>query len=538
MLIAKHLSKLDSPSATETRLVSGACEVYYSALEGSIQDLPHELWEPMLEWVTRGFLVALEDDIDSACEAFRRATRLALKLFDKRELTSGVLLSIGLDERFESFVTECHRTALRVFLKGTQSRELSLCAARYLKAILNDPGLLSVITDESLEDIFGWFASTDDYHGINEAQKTAYSLATAALTEDVIRCRSTACQDGNDVYVQGMLQGVVPERLLDTLSLSSEHLSGSRKPCSGDIISPELFGNILAWLLFIEKFCGPQSPVLLRTTIAMYLRETGILASSLSNWLPYLQMTAAPNTQIKSSADVGGELSEMLSIAVQNVDPRLAKSSHSFMQSVMGCVCRVLPTEARLWYSGCDRGTSVAITKYITEQVTPSLLSREVAAIRTRSAEGGDELKVSSSHGGREIAATYTQDEIQIVMVLKLPSSYPLRAVEVECASKLGVGEALWRKWLLQMKTLLDSKNGTIADGILQWKDNVDKHFEGIEECSICYSVVHLSNGSLPKLSCKTCNCGYHAACLYKWFTTSGKSNCPMCTNPWAASRN
>ena len=121
--------------------------------------------------------------------------------------------------------------------------------------------------------------------------------------------------------------------------------------------------------------------------------------------------------------------------------------------------------------------------------------------------------------------------------VLKLPASYPLRAVEVECGSKLGVGEALWRKWLLQMKTLMDSKNGSIADGILQWKDNVDKHFEGIEECSICYSIVHLSNGSLPKLQCKICNCSYHAACLYKWFTTSGKSNCPMCTNPWTPVR-
>ena len=87
------------------------------------------------------------------------------------------------------------------------------------------------------------------------------------------------------------------------------------------------------------------------------------------------------------------------------------------------------------------------------------------------------------------------------------------------------------------MKTLLDSKNGSIAEGIIQWKDNLDKHFEGIEDCRICYSVVHMSNGSLPKLQCKICDSQFHAACLYKWFTTSGKSNCPMCTNPWTPVR-
>jgi hypothetical protein len=161
----------------------------------------------------------------------------------------------------------------------------------------------------------------------------------------------------------------------------------------------------------------------------------------------------------------------------------------------------------------------------------------KVAAIKGKCEAHGEDLKVSTSHGGKEIKACYTQDEIQIEMVMKLPPSYPLRAVEVECVSKLGVGEAQWRKWLLQMKTLLDSKNGTVAEGIMQWKETLDKHFEGIEECSICYAVVHLSNSTLPKLQCKICDSRYHAACLYKWFTTSGKSNCPMCTNPWTPVR-
>ena len=88
------------------------------------------------------------------------------------------------------------------------------------------------------------------------------------------------------------------------------------------------------------------------------------------------------------------------------------------MQATMVAVCRVLPTEARLFYSSCDRATSVAVSKYVTEQVTPGLLQREVA--RIRGMDVGDTLKVATGHGGREVTACYTQDEIQIEMVSRL----------------------------------------------------------------------------------------------------------------------
>ena len=33
----------------------------------------------------------------------------------------------------------------------------------------------------------------------------------------------------------------------------------------------------------------------------------------------------------------------------------------------------------------------------------------------------------------------------------------------------------------------------------------------------------------LPKLACRTCHNKFHAACLYKWFSSSQKSTCPLC---------
>lgn len=77
----------------------------------------------------------------------------------------------------------------------------------------------------------------------------------------------------------------------------------------------------------------------------------------------------------------------------------------------------------------------------------------------------------------------------------------------------------------------LSFQNGSIMDGLILWKRNVDKRFEGVDDCMICFSVIHGSNYSLPKLSCKTCKKKFHSACLYKWFSTSNNATCPLCRN-------
>nr|TKW07724.1 hypothetical protein SEVIR_7G326000v2 [Setaria viridis] len=57
--------------------------------------------------------------------------------------------------------------------------------------------------------------------------------------------------------------------------------------------------------------------------------------------------------------------------------------------------------------------------------------------------------------------------------------------------------------------------------------------FEGAEKCPICCSILHTSDHSLPRLACKTCRHKFHGACLYKWFSTSNKSTCPLCQTPF-----
>ena len=57
-------------------------------------------------------------------------------------------------------------------------------------------------------------------------------------------------------------------------------------------------------------------------------------------------------------------------------------------------------------------------------------------------------------------------------------------------------------------------QNGSLNDGLQLWKSNLDKHFSGVQDCMICFSIIHTANYSLPKLACKTCQNKFHSACL------------------------
>ena len=138
-------------------------------------------------------------------------------------------------------------------------------------------------------------------------------------------------------------------------------------------------------------------------------------------------------------------------------------------------------------------------------------------------------FKVRGSAATRQVVATYTCESSALQMALVLPSCLPLRAVEVQCLQRVGISDAQWRKWQRQISTMLLSQNGQISDALVLWKQNVDKVFEGVEECPICYMIIHASTGHLPRHECKTCHNKFHSACLYKWFTGSQKSTGPLC---------
>lgn len=97
----------------------------------------------------------------------------------------------------------------------------------------------------------------------------------------------------------------------------------------------------------------------------------------------------------------------------------------------------------------------------------------------------------------------------------------------------MGVNEGRLRKWLLSIAVFLRAQNQGVVDALDLWRSSVDAEFRGVQPCLICYSVISSANGQLPRLSCRQCSITFHPACLYKWFKSSGKSQCPHCQAPW-----
>ena len=145
---------------------------------------------------------------------------------------------------------------------------------------------------------------------------------------------------------------------------------------------------------------------------------------------------------------------------------------------------RQLPSIVRHWWSHHPQSRGVKdVEKFTQAHYSPILLREEVDVIARTIGSDGETFRVRGSAATRQVAATYSCEGSALQIALQLAACHPLLAVEVECIHRIGVTEARWRLWQRQISTMLLSQNGSISDALLQWKQNVDKVFEGVEEC-------------------------------------------------------
>ncbi|KAF9907518.1 hypothetical protein BX616_000396 [Lobosporangium transversale] len=215
------------------------------------------------------------------------------------------------------------------------------------------------------------------------------------------------------------------------------------------------------------------------------------------------------------------------------------------------CLANV-PSLVRIWWTECKlRQLSIAVESLTEKYFSPLLIAHELASLakaKQNLAAGGqaaaaaalsgvsddlNELQIKTSKATSEVTASFQIDEATMEIVIRLPTNFPLRQVEVEGLQRVGVKEARWRAWLLAVAGVIAAQNGSLIDALTLFRRNVGLHFEGVEDCTICYSIVSLQDRSLPNKTCKTCKNRFHASCLYKWFRTSNSSSCPLCRTLW-----
>ena len=231
-------------------------------------------------------------------------------------------------------------------------------------------------------------------------------------------------------------------------------------------------------------------------------------------------------------------LNESYSAELANFAPEYCAASSSSKQARNFCLYTLInfmksfPSLARKFYTECDRKLHEIVLPYIKQVVSPAIMEHEIKKIELSQAELGanSDLTFVLFKSTKEIVATYVKTaEISVQIKLKIPSEYPLRTVQVDLGETLKLKQGQIRKWTLSIKNLIQQRNGDIISAILLWKSNIDKEMDGIEECYICYCVMHGVDRSLPNMQCQNCKNKFHVACIRKWFSSSNKSNCPLC---------
>lgn len=299
---------------------------------------------------------------------------------------------------------------------------------------------------------------------------------------------------------------------------------------------PSVVGYLLGWRLIFHALTLTSDPN--QHQYCAFLRDKGYIPSLLDNLFALMPLKPLVSGGGGSSNGGGGSSSggddktngtffntPLIITPTATSKPQFAP--HLACQVYYSAVCGV-PALVRQWFLALERPCMVCVDAFTATFVSPVLIQQEMAAISASSA-GLDNMTIKYRPGAREVVASYTVDEARMELVLRLAANHPLGTVTVEDHKRIGVPLAQWRNWLLGLTTMLSHRNTALHHSLAFWKQNVEKKFKGLEECYICYYVIHSQSHQLPKLLCRTCKKKFHSACLYKWFNSSNNSTCPLC---------
>lgn len=177
---------------------------------------------------------------------------------------------------------------------------------------------------------------------------------------------------------------------------------------------------------------------------------------------------------------------------------------------------KYLPAVVRRWWTNSHQRQKSLVDKITTAFVSTQLCNDELRALLDKK-EKHDSFQITVHTTTREVHATYMFDEARMEIIIQLPLNFPLGVVKVNCGQQIG-DKLQSRAVVMQLSIFLTHQNGSIWDGLSLWKRNLDRKFDGVEECFVCYSVIHQETCQLPKLACRTCKKKFHGQCLVRFF--------------------
>ncbi|KAH0537719.1 hypothetical protein FGG08_005526 [Glutinoglossum americanum] len=258
---------------------------------------------------------------------------------------------------------------------------------------------------------------------------------------------------------------------------------------------------LLSWSLVFDHFSNASYKV--RSHYIEDLKQGDYLSSLLDFAFDFL--------------DRKGELIDASRFNIGSYDPNaedLAERDTQWL--LLNLYFRVLvltPTLARSWWFECTRAISRKVEVFTEKFISPSVIED---ALRRVSEWVGyqttiEEKKLQVKVLKQEVMAGYEVDEQTMQVAIRFPPAYPLQQAAVEGINRVGVDEKKWNAWLISARGVITFSDGSIVDGLQNWRGNVERALLGQTECAICYSIVS-SGKELPTKECSTCKNLFHGS--------------------------
>ena len=194
----------------------------------------------------------------------------------------------------------------------------------------------------------------------------------------------------------------------------------------------------------------------------------------------------------------------------------------------------LVPGLIKAWYIEQKNRIKSPLDSWTQKYISPLIVvaSLDIVSDWAKTQDQDDNpITVKSSTKSYELVATMEIDPENppIAIAVVLPANYPLDSPAVIGRTRVGVSDKNWQSWMRTFQIIIFS-TGSIIEGLVAFRRNVQGALKGQGECAICYSIIG-TDMQTPNKKCSTCKHTFHGSCLFRWFKSSNSSTCPLCRN-------
>ena len=501
--LVKNLVRLLKHDGTPYALISEILKLLYHVI-GPISEIYGEHWEEILDVLVR--LWEHENDLNDDLPALHASLRLYIRLRNlEKEVTNDDLVE-SWEKAFPSLVAGLLHV-LKLF-------EEPVSGANQPRAITTD--LLQrqlgnvKLPPAEIAEVFPLMASEEQ-----SVQDAAFRLLHRAVPEAQQQNSLDVVLDKKNVHL--------PEELLSLLlhGPSMQMFSSANEP--REKVWLGIRSHLLSWKIVLDHFTDASYK--LQGHYMDDIKECGYLPPLL-DFIGDIVRIASGKPLDASTFDI-----KAFDLGVGNSLEREAQwlSVHLYYL----CLLR-LPSLVKDWFIQQKNRIKSPLESWTQKHISPLLVS---ASLETTSEWASIQdaedrpVTIKTSPRGSELVASIVIDEESppISLAISLPGAYPLEQAVVTSRNRVGVSDKNWQSWLRTFQVIIFS-TGSLIEGLVAFRRNVQGALKGQSECAICYSIIG-TDMQTPNKKCGTCKNNFHSTCLFRWFKSSNSSSCPLCRN-------